>query len=212
MAVIPKNLSEGLHTSLLAAGMVPGPSGVVADLIDSALYASEGRVKDSLWSLLAAVPIVGVGAGLAKAKKLSKVGRELIDKRKFYNKMIDQIEATGYDMTKPYPSFIAMMQRYDKGGMSAVQDLVQSMTKVTPPVFQTHKIAEAGGKVAQRTKAAQGVNVRPEQARIINESYTPSVAQKNYDASRQARNDYRLTRSDQKAAVEKERKALERNK
>ena len=207
MAVAPKPLSEGLHASLMVAGLTPGPQGAVADLLDSALYASEGRMKDSLWSLLAAVPIVGIGAGLVKA---GKVSRQLMDKRKFYNKLIDQVESTGYDMTKPYPSFTAMMQRYDKGGMSAVKDLVQSMTKVEPPIFQTHKIAEAGGAVTQRLKSAKGVNVGKKKTRIINESYTPSVQTDRYNAFSQQVSDYRKTNADVRELVDKERKALKK--
>jgi|TARA_R100001530_G_C4271381_1_gene143215 hypothetical protein len=73
MAVAPKginkeNISKGLHASLMTAGMIPGV-GVAADLIDSALYASEGNIKDSLWSILAAVPLIGSLGAFVKINK-----------------------------------------------------------------------------------------------------------------------------------------------
>ena len=65
-----------VHKALMAAGMVPGPTGMAADIADIALYAKEGDLKGMGWSFLAAIPILGQ---VASAKKLWKAPRVLAD-------------------------------------------------------------------------------------------------------------------------------------
>ena len=60
-----------IHAALNALGMTPG-IGAPADLLNASLYLSKGKIKDSLWSLLSMVPIVGLAAG---AKRLSNLNR-----------------------------------------------------------------------------------------------------------------------------------------
>ena len=67
---------EERHIALAMAGMVPGPSGMAADIADIALYAKEGDLKGMGWSFLAAIPILGQ---VASAKKLWKAPRVLAD-------------------------------------------------------------------------------------------------------------------------------------
>jgi hypothetical protein len=67
---------EERHIALAMAGMVPGPSGIVADLADVALYAKERDFKNMGWSALAAVPILGQ---VVAAKKFWKAPRVLAD-------------------------------------------------------------------------------------------------------------------------------------
>ena len=67
---------EERHIALSMAGMVPGPSGMAADIADIALYAKEGDLKGMGWSFLAAIPILGQ---VASAKKLWKAPRVLAD-------------------------------------------------------------------------------------------------------------------------------------
>ena len=37
--------SESVHTALMAAGMIPGPTGMAADLADASLYAKEKKME-----------------------------------------------------------------------------------------------------------------------------------------------------------------------
>ena len=67
---------EERHIALAMAGMVPGPSGIVADLADVALYAKERDFKNMGSSALAAVPILGQ---VVAAKKFWKAPRVLAD-------------------------------------------------------------------------------------------------------------------------------------
>ena len=67
---------EERHLALAMAGMVPGPTGIAADLADIALYAKEGDFKNMGWSALAAVPILGQ---VVAAKKFWKAPRVLAD-------------------------------------------------------------------------------------------------------------------------------------
>jgi hypothetical protein len=67
--------SESVHTALMAAGMIPGPTGMAADLADASLYAKEKKWKDMGFSLMGAIPILGqvISAGkIAKIKKATK--------------------------------------------------------------------------------------------------------------------------------------------
>jgi len=58
---------------LAAAGMVPGPTGMAADLMSAALYAKEGDWKNTLWSLASFLPIVGMAAGVKKIRSFQKL-------------------------------------------------------------------------------------------------------------------------------------------
>jgi hypothetical protein len=59
---------EGAHNALQAAGMVEG-FGMAADLIDSALYASEGKLGDAGLSLASAAPFVGMATPVLRGGK-----------------------------------------------------------------------------------------------------------------------------------------------
>jgi hypothetical protein len=63
---------EDKHLALAMAGMVPGPTGVAADITDAALYAKEKRWKDMGWSLMGAVPLLGQVVSAKKIAKLTK--------------------------------------------------------------------------------------------------------------------------------------------
>jgi hypothetical protein len=63
---------EDKHLALAIAGMVPGPTGIAADITDAALYAKEKRWKDMGWSLMGAVPLLGQVASAKKIAKLTK--------------------------------------------------------------------------------------------------------------------------------------------
>jgi|3_EtaG_2_1085321.scaffolds.fasta_scaffold132596_2 hypothetical protein len=58
---------------LAAAGMVPGATGMGADLISAALYAKEGDWKNTLWSLASFIPIVGMAAGAKRIRSFQKL-------------------------------------------------------------------------------------------------------------------------------------------
>ena len=64
------------HDALAIAGLAPGIPGMVADLTDAGLYASEGDLKGMGWALLGAVPLLGQ---VATMKKFSKAARVLSD-------------------------------------------------------------------------------------------------------------------------------------
>jgi hypothetical protein len=66
--------SEEEHLALALAGMVPGPTGIAADITDAALYAKEKRWKDMGWSLMGAIPLLGQ---VASAKKIEKLTRSI---------------------------------------------------------------------------------------------------------------------------------------
>jgi|TARA_Y100000310_G_scaffold63665_1_gene59123 hypothetical protein len=67
---------EERHLALAMAGMAPGPTGMIADLADVALYAKERDLKNMGWSALAAIPILGQ---VVAAKKFWKAPRILAD-------------------------------------------------------------------------------------------------------------------------------------
>ena len=58
---------------LAAAGMVPGATGMGADLMSAALYAKEGDWKNTLWSLASFIPIVGMAAGAKRIRSFQKL-------------------------------------------------------------------------------------------------------------------------------------------
>ena len=58
------NSREELHGFLQGAGMAPG--GAVADILDAGLYLSEGKLVDAIISGGAAVPFLGMGAGIRR--------------------------------------------------------------------------------------------------------------------------------------------------
>ena len=68
--------SEDKHMALAMAGMIPGPTGITADIADAALYAKERDWKGMGWALLGAIPLLGQ---VATMKKFSKAARVLSD-------------------------------------------------------------------------------------------------------------------------------------
>ena len=85
---------EDKHLALAIAGMVPGPTGIAADITDAALYSKEKRWKDMGWSLMGAVPLLGQVASAKKIAKLTKsiemTGR--IRRMAKYERMKDSID------------------------------------------------------------------------------------------------------------------------
>lgn len=59
---------EGAHNALQAAGMIEG-FGTVADIVDSALYATEGKLSDAGVSLASATPILGMAVPAIRGGK-----------------------------------------------------------------------------------------------------------------------------------------------
>jgi len=68
--------TEGIHTTLAVAGMVPG-IGNVADIMDAALYGLEGDKLGLGLSLMSAIPFLGLAAGGAKIAKGGKKAAEI---------------------------------------------------------------------------------------------------------------------------------------
>jgi hypothetical protein len=66
--------SDNKHLALAMAGMVPGPTGIAADITDAALYAKEKQWKDMGISLIGAIPILGQ---IASAKKIAKITKSI---------------------------------------------------------------------------------------------------------------------------------------
>lgn len=62
---------EVAHATLATAGMAP-VIGNIADVVDAALYAKEGKFKDMAISLLGAIPFLGQLTGAKKIAKLTK--------------------------------------------------------------------------------------------------------------------------------------------
>lgn len=65
---------EWVHQGLTAAGFIPGV-GLVPDLVNTGLYATEGNVPEALLSASSAIPVVGDAFGAFKAG--SGLGRVL---------------------------------------------------------------------------------------------------------------------------------------
>lgn len=89
MPIIPNrtpkyNLSrkKNVHTALDVAGMIPGV-GVVPDIANSALYASEGKFLDAALAGIAAIPVYGISFNVFKrGKKSVKLYRGITGKLK----------------------------------------------------------------------------------------------------------------------------------
>lgn len=77
-----KEHSEVIHGVLDVAGFIPG-LGTIPDLANAALYAAEGNVKEFVWSVASAVPLIGDTIGLAgktgKVVKIAEKGADGID-------------------------------------------------------------------------------------------------------------------------------------
>lgn len=59
------------HDTLTALGMMEGPIGSSANLLNSSLYALEGKGSDALWELTGALPVIGMLTPHLKALKKS---------------------------------------------------------------------------------------------------------------------------------------------
>ena len=70
--------SEALHSSLMAAGFVPG-MGNIADAADALLYAAEGEFGQAAWSAAAMIPVLGqFVAGKRALRAAKKSGEEMV--------------------------------------------------------------------------------------------------------------------------------------
>lgn len=80
-------LGKIVHGGLDAAGFFPG-LGAIPDLLNAGIYLAEGKGGDALWSVGAAVPLVGDGA---KAGKIAKEGIEAATKARRTAKSIEEL-------------------------------------------------------------------------------------------------------------------------
>jgi len=60
---------DDIHDSLMIAGMTPGPTGMAADIADTALYLKDKDWKNALWSAIAIIPFLGIAATARRFKK-----------------------------------------------------------------------------------------------------------------------------------------------
>ena len=90
-SMIDADNSDATHAALAVAGMAPGPTGMVADITDAALYAKEKRWKDMGWALLGAIPILGNFSSYKKIAKSMEATRSLKRMAK-YERMKEGIE------------------------------------------------------------------------------------------------------------------------
>ena len=118
--------SEALHSSLMAAGFVPG-MGNIADAADAILYAAEGEFGEAAWSAGAMLPFIGQAVSAKKAVKAAKeAGEEVVTIYRGTNwhpsklKTEEGIKATGKSMIKDgkfvggrYSQFNPQSGRYD---------------------------------------------------------------------------------------------------
>ena len=90
-AMIDADNSDATHAALAVAGMAPGPTGMVADITDAALYAKEKRWKDMGWALVGAIPIIGQFANYKKAAKSIQFAKRIREVAK-YERMTEGID------------------------------------------------------------------------------------------------------------------------
>jgi len=83
--------SDATHAALAVAGMAPGPTGMIADITDAALYAKEKRWKDMGWALVGAIPIIGQFANYKKAVKSIQATKRIREVAK-YERMTESID------------------------------------------------------------------------------------------------------------------------
>ena len=83
--------SEATHAALAVAGVAPGPTGMIADITDAALYAKEKRWKDMGWALVGAIPIIGQFANYKKAAKSIEFAKRIKNVAK-YERMTEGID------------------------------------------------------------------------------------------------------------------------
>ena len=70
------------HDSLTALGLMEGPVGSGANLLNSSLYMLEGKGKEALWELTGAIPVIGMMTPYLKG--LTKTTKVLEDSFKYY--------------------------------------------------------------------------------------------------------------------------------
>jgi hypothetical protein len=89
--------TEGVHTTLAAAGLVPG-IGNVADILDAALYGLEGDKLGAGLSLLSAIPGLGLVTGSLKIGKQGTKAAKMAKIQKQQTTMVEQTQ----DVIKRY--------------------------------------------------------------------------------------------------------------
>ena len=95
--------TEGIHTTLAAAGLIPG-IGNVADIIDAALYGLEGDKLGFGLSLLSAIPALGLVTGgmkIAKGGKAAKIAKAQKQQTTMVEKTQEVIKKYGGNPTDP---------------------------------------------------------------------------------------------------------------
>ena len=114
-----------IHSSLDLLGMTPGV-GIGADLLNAAIYTSKGEKKSALTSLVQAVPLIGLGAGLKKIIKQAKKSKK---------KTVTVYRAVGEDGLKPIENkFI--------GSKSMGGDVYATLDKIGIPEKYLEKVYE----------------------------------------------------------------------
>jgi len=115
--------TRGIHNALMAAGMTPA-LGNVADLADAALYALEGELGESAWSVAAAIPIIGQMVAGKRALKIAKeAGEEMVTVYRgvpewFKGKMVKEGKFIGGDKYSPMKIFVTRTKKaaHEYGG------------------------------------------------------------------------------------------------
>ena len=70
---LPEDTGMSTQEKLAYAGMVPGATGMGADLMSAALYLKEGDWRNTLWSLASFIPIAGMLTGAKKIRTIQKL-------------------------------------------------------------------------------------------------------------------------------------------
>jgi hypothetical protein len=127
--------TEGIHTTLAVAGLVPG-IGNVADILDAALYGLEGDKLGVGLSLISAIPALGLITGSLKIGKQGAKAAKIAKTQKQQTQIIEQTQ----DVIKRYggdPTDTKLVTETTDTLMEAAEGLVKSGQEMD-------KLVEAG--------------------------------------------------------------------
>ena len=127
--------TEGIHTTLAVAGLVPG-IGNVADIIDAALYGLEGDKLGVGLSLISAIPALGLITGSLKIGKQGAKAAKIAKIQKQQTTMVEQTQ----DVIKRYggdPTDAKLVSETTDTLIEATEGLVKSGKEMD-------KLVEAG--------------------------------------------------------------------
>jgi hypothetical protein len=128
---------DWLQTGLDIVGFVPGPIGMVADLVNTGIHLARGNYAEAALSAVAIIPLLGDAAKAAKlGAKAVAVGAKVADAAKAVGKVADAAGAAG---------------KATVGAVTKVgREVVQNAGRVVDSV------ATAGRKVVSTTKEVAG--------------------------------------------------------